>query len=80
MCGCPVQKGDVWDSDNYEVAAIVRKEGREIVKVPLLKASADNLFEANVPANQPGNYEVVVTAFDKKAYNTGVNKISFVIK
>ncbi|MNK17933.1 hypothetical protein D3C87_361300 [compost metagenome] len=80
MCGCPVQKGGVWDSDNYEVVAILRREGQEIVKVPLLKASEGNVFEANVPTSEPGNYEVVVTAFDKKAYNTGINKISFVIK
>jgi hypothetical protein len=80
MCGCVVQQGGLWDSENYDVTAIVRKEGDEITKVSLVKASEDNIFEASIPIEEKGNYEIVVTAFDNKAHNTGVDKINFVVK
>lgn len=80
MCGCTVQEGGIWDSRNYEVAAIVRKDGIDMGVIDLVKTSEDNIFEAKIPVPEYGNYELIVTAFDTKAKNTGVDKISFVVQ
>lgn len=80
MCGCTIQNDGIWNASNYDVAAIVRKEGIEIVKVKLIKTAEDNIFEVKIPVKESGNYELIVTAFDNKAYNTGVDKINFVVK
>lgn len=80
MCGCVIQNDGIWNASNYDVDAIVRKEGVEITKVKLIKTTKDNIFEVKIPVKESGNYELIVTAFDNKAYNTGVNKINFVVK
>ncbi len=80
MCGCTVQEGGVWDAKNYDVVATIWKEGVEIAKVDLIKTAEDNVFEVQIPVKEPGNYEIAVTAFDNKVYNTGVDRISFVVK
>ncbi|WP_035658685.1 hypothetical protein [Flavobacterium seoulense] len=80
MCGCVIQNDGIWNASNYDVDAIVRKEGVQIAKVKLLKTTEDNVFEVKIPMKESGNYELIVTAFDNKVYNTGVNKINFVVK
>lgn len=80
MCGCTIQNNGIWNASNYDVDAIVRKEGVEIGKVKLIKTTKDNIFEVKIPVKESGNYELIVTAFDNKAYNTGVDKINFVVK
>lgn len=80
MCGCVIQNDGIWNAKNYEVTATVRKNGIELTKVDLVKTNEDNAFEAKIPVKESGNYEVIVTAFDHKTYNTGVDKINFVIK
>lgn len=80
MCGCVIQNEGVWNASNYDVVAIVRKEGVEISKVKLVKTNEDNIFEVKIPVKESGNYELIVTAFDNKSYNTGVDKINFVVR
>lgn len=80
MCGCVIQQGGLWNADHYEVSAIVKKEGKEIARLALVKAAADNIFETKFPIHGIGNYEVIVTAFDQAAHNTGVDKLNFVVR
>jgi len=80
MCGCTVKDGGVWDAKNYDVTATVLKDGTETAKIDLVKTAEANVFEAKIPANNRGNYEIIVTAFDRKAHNTGVDRINFVVK
>src|SRR5690606_24083105 len=80
MCGCTVQDGGIWNSRNYEVEATVWKDGIKVATIDLIKVAEDNVFEAKIPIKDAGNYEIIVTAFDNKAYNTGVDRINFVVK
>lgn len=80
MCGCVIQNGGVWDANNYDVSASLIKEGKEVSKHKLVKTDEDNVFELKIPVTESGNYGIVVTAFDNKAFNTGVDKINFVVK
>jgi hypothetical protein len=78
MCGCVIDKGGVWDADKIETKAIINKDGKFLTETHLTLVST-NLFEGSFPVSQPGNYEVIVYAFDAKTGNTGVDKINYVI-
>lgn len=78
MCGCVIDKGGIWDSEQMEVKAILKKDGKLIGEVNLALVSA-NLFEGVVDIQSAGNYEITVYAYDPKTGNTGVDKVNYVI-
>ncbi|MDQ1803037.1 hypothetical protein ACNFU2_01085 [Chryseobacterium sp. PTM-20240506] len=78
MCGCVIDKGGVWDSDKFETKALVNKDGKRVSEINLSLVST-NLFEGNTSISVPGNYEIIVYAFDPKTGNTGVDKINYVV-
>lgn len=53
MCGCPVTAGGIWDAEQYEVQALVEKDG-ELLPVPLGISEKANTFTAMLDARQPG--------------------------
>ncbi|WP_312301672.1 hypothetical protein [Chryseobacterium sp.] len=78
MCGCVIDKGGIWNSDEIEVKGILKKDGKVIKNVDMSLVST-NLFEGNHPINAPGNYELILYAYDKKTGNTGVDKVNYVV-
>ncbi|WP_241286220.1 hypothetical protein [Chryseobacterium arthrosphaerae] len=78
MCGCVIDKGGVWNSDEIEVKGILKKDGKIIKNVDMSLVST-NLFEGNHLINTPGNYELILYAYDKKTGNTGVDKVNYVV-
>lgn len=78
MCGCPVEPKGLWDADTYEVAAIVSVNGKEVSRLPLAYAGETSQFEAAVPVDAPGFYEVVVYAYDPANGNTGLDRTTFI--
>lgn len=80
LCGCAITKGGVWDSEQIEVKAIVKKDGVKYKDVMLGITSVDNIFEAILDINAIGMYEVQVYGYDKVTKNTGVDRINFVIQ
>ncbi|MCB0689733.1 MAG: hypothetical protein KDC53_24505, partial [Saprospiraceae bacterium] len=79
MCGCPISKDGIWDSQKIEVMAIIKKDGNQVETMPL-EWVADNLFEASFPTDEKGQYEVIVYAFDGMTGNTGVDKVNYIIR
>ncbi|MDJ1486262.1 hypothetical protein QNI16_37620 [Cytophagaceae bacterium YF14B1] len=79
MCGCVINKGGIWNADNIDVKALVKKDGTPQNEV-VLKSIQDNIFEGLLPVSDKGNYEIQVYAYDKVTKNTGVDKINFVIQ
>jgi len=81
MCGCPLQPDGVpWDSDNYEVTAHVLRNGTAVEDVPLTYAGRTSQFSAAVQtAGKPGVYEVIVSAYDPRNGNTGIDRVTFVV-
>lgn len=77
MCGCPIEPGGLWDADTYEVTALVTKDGKRLKDVPLRYAGSTSQFEADVPLEGPGVYQITVYAFDPANGNTGVDKTTF---
>jgi hypothetical protein len=78
MCGCVIDKGGVWNSDEIEVRGILKKDGKFIKNVELSLVSA-NLFEGSHLISSPGNYELVLYAYHEKTGNTGVDKVNYVV-
>lgn len=79
MCGCPLTSGGVWNADEYEVKAIVSKEGEKVQTVDLEIQEKPSTFSGNTNLS-PGNYEVTVYAFDPKTGNSGVDRTNIIIQ
>jgi hypothetical protein len=78
MCGCPIEKGGVWDSETMEVKAIVKKDDKVFGEFPLDNPSR-NLFSTNLKIESAGHYQVLVYAYNPKTGNTGVDTINCVV-
>lgn len=78
MCGCVIDKNGIWDSDKIETKAIIYKEGINQGETTLHLIST-NFFEGSLSISEPGNYEIIVYAYDQATGNTGVDKVNYVI-
>ncbi len=79
MCGCPIQKDGLWDSNLMEVRAVVQKDGEAYTDVPL-DNPGQNIFEGNLVVKESGYYQITVYAYNSKTGNTGVDKINYVVR
>ncbi len=78
MCGCPIQKDGLWNSEDMEVKGILRKDGQYVNTIEL-KWTETNVFEGNAVINITGNYELTVYAYNAKTGNTGVDVVNYII-
>ena len=79
MCGCPVTDGGLWDANNYEVKALITKEGNKETEVALEVLAKPSTFKGTINLS-PGNYEITVYAFDPSTGNTGLDKTNIIIQ
>lgn len=79
MCGCTISLGGMWDANKFEVSALVRLNGKTIEEVPLQIKQQVNTFEGRFTLTQPGNYEIIVYAYDAQTGNTGVDTVNLVV-
>lgn len=79
MCGCPVTKEGMWDANQYEVKALIEKEGEQQESVLLQAGDKPSTFEGKIQL-PPGNYGITVYAFDPVAGNTGVDKTNIIVQ
>ena len=80
MCGCPIAPGGLWDASSYEIKALVKKDGEQVEAVPLSYADNPSQYEALIPVRGQGVYEVTVYAYDASNGNTGIDKVTYIIK
>ena len=80
ICGCPTSPGGTWDSDEIEVTAHVRFNGGEVMTAPMTYAGKLSHYSVDVPSVNKGPYEILVTAFDPRSGNTGVDRASFIVR
>ena len=78
MCGCVIDKGGVWNSEEIEVKGVLKKDGKHIKDIKMSLTST-NLFEGDLLINAVGNYELTIYAYNEKTGNTGVDKVNYVI-
>lgn len=80
MCGCPLEPAGLWDASAMQVEARVRYNGGRARTVKLSYAGAPNQFAGRIPATRAGNYVVTVVAHDPRNGNTGVDRVSVLVK
>ncbi|GAA5525822.1 hypothetical protein Maes01_02395 [Microbulbifer aestuariivivens] len=79
MCGCPISEGGLWDGSQMEVAALVKKDGRDFATIPLALEDV-NTFGGELQPDGPGLYQLLVYAYDPRTGNTGVDQVSFIVR
>lgn len=79
MCGCPISKNGLWDSNVMEVKAMVSKDGQTMDELSLDNPS-QNTFTGNLAMTESGYYQITVYAYDAKTGNTGVDTINYVVR
>lgn len=80
MCGCPVTAGGMWDAEQYEVQALVEKDGEPLPPVRLSISEKASTFTGTLDAQQPGLYQLTVYAYDPRTGNTGVATTNFIVR
>lgn len=80
MCGCTISDGGLWDGSRMEVEVIVKRNGKKPGVYPMQITETVNIFEGAIPISEGGAYEFIVTAFDPRTGNTGVDKVNFVME
>ncbi len=76
MCGCPITKDGLWDSDDYEVHARVATGGEPTSEVALKFTGETNRFAGELAVTRAGRYDITVWAYDARTGNTGAASYS----
>lgn len=76
MCGCTISEGGLWDGSQMDVQAGVYVNG-EFWKTIKMSNTSTNTFTANLTLDKPGSHEVIITAYDPRTKNTGVDELNF---
>lgn len=79
MCGCPITADGMWDAGQYEIAAVIYKEGKKLKTVPLRIQEKSSTFRAELQLDA-GSYEIEVFAFDPESGNSGLDKVNILVK
>lgn len=80
ICGCPTSPGGTWDSDGIEVTAQIRFNDDKVMTMPMAYTGKQSHYAVDVPSMEKGPYEVLVTAFDPRSGNTGIDRASFIVR
>lgn len=78
MCGCPITPGGIWDANQYEVSAILSRDGTKVKELELKAGEKPSTFAAETTL-VPGNYELLLYAYDPVTGNTGVDRLNFIV-
>lgn len=78
MCGCPIEPGGLWDSDEMEFVAVIKKGEEEIERKQMEFAGKQNTFETSFAPEEKGAYQILVYGYDPRTGNTGVDRTTFI--
>lgn len=78
MCGCPTSPGGLWNSDEYEIQAVIMKDGDKADTLPLSFAGQTSTYEGTFEPKEGGAYEIIVYAYHPDTGNTGVDKTTVI--
>lgn len=80
MCGCPVEPNGLWDANQFEIKAVINKDGKPVTELPLTYAGTSSQFAATWQVDKPGLYEATVYAYDPANGNTGLDRTTFIVE
>lgn len=78
MCGCPITPDGIWDSNQYEINAVLSRDGTKVRELELEPAEKPSTFSAETSL-EPGLYELLIYAYDPTSGNTGVDRTNFIV-
>ncbi|MCB9989663.1 MAG: hypothetical protein H6868_10095 [Rhodospirillales bacterium] len=79
LCGCHVADGSPWPIDRYDIEAYVYNGTILIGVFPLEKMDIASRFATNLKFQEAGTYQVIVTAFDKKTMEAGMDRTTITL-
>jgi hypothetical protein len=71
--------GGLWDTDKYEIKALIKHEGSIIDSVPM-RFAGPSAFQAEATVTKKGQYEIIIYAFDPQTGNSGVDKVKVTVQ
>lgn len=78
MCGCPITSNGIWDANQYEISAILSREGEKVNELKLQAKEKPSSF-AGETTLEKGNYELLIYAYDPVTGNTGLDRTNFIV-
>ena len=78
MCGCPTSSGGLWNSDEYEIRALIQQDGQTVDSIPLSFTGKTSTFEGTFTPEEEGAYQITVYAYHGQTGNTGVDKTTVI--
>ncbi|MEM6415509.1 MAG: hypothetical protein AAF720_12730 [Pseudomonadota bacterium] len=79
LCGYGMSPNGLWDANHIEIEAVIKKDDTEVSRLPLQYAGQTSQYKAALTNPGPGTYEVIVSAFDPRTGNGGVDRTSFIV-
>jgi hypothetical protein len=79
MCGCPTNPGGLWDSNRYQIEALLLRAGKVVARAPLSYSGNASEYAGALEADAEGAYEAMVYAFDPETGNTGVARAAVLV-
>ncbi|UCE02128.1 MAG: hypothetical protein JSW67_12860 [Candidatus Latescibacterota bacterium] len=80
MCGCPLYPDGLWDPARFEIEAILVRNGETMGSMPLHYAGTWSQFAATWEVKEAGTYEAIVYAHDPANGNTGLDRVTFLVR
>ncbi|NNG16882.1 MAG: hypothetical protein HKM89_10410 [Gemmatimonadales bacterium] len=71
LCGCPTEPGGMWDANEIEIVAMIKRGDRVLTTVPLAFAGQRNTYTTMATVDEPGPIEIQVLAMDPGRANFG---------
>jgi hypothetical protein len=72
MCGCPLTPDGLWDSNEFEIHALVTRDDVEIASTRLDYAGEASEFQGELVLTQAGSYQLSVRAHQPRTGNSGI--------
>lgn len=72
MCGCPLTPGGMWDADEFVVRAEAVLHRETGAATDLAYAGEASEFAGRLALDEPGNWRLIVWAYQERTGNTGV--------
>jgi hypothetical protein len=68
----------MWNSDEYEIRALIAREGSQVASIPLTFAGKTSTFEGVFTPEESGAYQITVYAYHSETGNTGIDKTTVI--
>ncbi|MFZ5876330.1 MAG: hypothetical protein ACOYXU_07965 [Nitrospirota bacterium] len=80
LCGCPIEPDSLWKALEYEVGALVTRDGAPLQTVAMAYAGKRNTFEGRLEVTKKGVYELTVYAYHPSTGNSGIDRATITVR